>query len=51
MILMTMPLGQFSAPNGAHQWLHVKPLDAAIRQVPTLYFPYSCHGHWYLCKQ
>jgi hypothetical protein len=26
-------------PNGAHPWLHTKPLDAAIGQVPAPYCP------------
>jgi hypothetical protein len=28
-----------ASPNGAHPLLHVKPLDAAIRQMLTLYCP------------
>jgi hypothetical protein len=32
-----------ASPDGAHQWLHAKPLDAAIRQVPTPYCPGGCH--------
>jgi hypothetical protein len=35
---------QCTSPNGVHQWLHAKPLDAAIRQVPTLYCPGGRHG-------
>ncbi len=31
-------------PNGAHPWLHAKPLDAAIGQVPTRYCPGGYHG-------
>ncbi len=32
------------SPNGVHPWLHAKPLDAAIRQVPALYWPGGCHS-------
>ncbi len=31
-------------PNGAHPWLHAKPLDAAIGRVPMPYCPGSRHG-------
>jgi hypothetical protein len=31
-------------PDGAHLWLHAKPLDAAIRQVPVPYRLSGCHG-------
>jgi hypothetical protein len=31
-------------PNGAHPWLHVKPLDATIGQVPAPYCPGGCNG-------
>jgi hypothetical protein len=31
-------------PNGLHLWLHAKPLDAAIRRVPTPYCPGGRHG-------
>jgi hypothetical protein len=30
-----------ASPDGAHPWLHAKPLDAAIRQVPMPYCPGS----------
>jgi hypothetical protein len=33
-----------ASPNGAHPWLHAKPLDAAIGQVPAPYCPGSHHG-------
>ncbi len=38
-------------PNGAHPWLHVKPLDAAIGRVPTPYCPDSRHGWRFQMKQ
>jgi hypothetical protein len=31
-------------PNGAHLWLHAKPLDAAIGKVTPSYRPGSRHG-------
>ena len=31
-------------PDGAHLWLHVKPLDAAIGQVSKPHHLGSCHG-------
>jgi hypothetical protein len=31
-------------PNGAHPWLHAKPLDAAIGQVPVPYCPGGRQG-------
>jgi hypothetical protein len=31
-------------PDEVHPWLHAKPLDAAIGQVPAPYFPGGCHG-------
>jgi hypothetical protein len=31
-------------PDGVHPWLHAKPLDAAIGQVPAPYCPSGCHG-------
>ena len=31
-------------PNRAHPELHLKPLDAAIRQVPSPYCPGGHHG-------
>jgi hypothetical protein len=30
-----------ASPDGAHPWHHAKPLDAAIRKVPTPYCPDS----------
>ena len=33
-----------ASPDGAHQGLHWKPLDAAIGQVPALYYPGGRHG-------
>jgi hypothetical protein len=33
-----------ASPNGAHPWLHAKPLDDAIGQVPMPYCPGSRHG-------
>jgi hypothetical protein len=33
-----------ASPDGVHLWLHAKPLDAAIGQVPTLYCPGGRHG-------
>ncbi len=38
-------------PNGVHPWFHVKPLDAAIGQVPTLYCPGNRHGWQFWMKQ
>ncbi len=35
---------QCASPNGAHPWLHAKPLDAAIGQVPVPYCPGGRHG-------
>ncbi len=35
---------QGTSPNGAHPWLHVKPLDAAMGQVPAPYCPGGRHG-------
>ncbi len=32
-------------PDGAHWWLHAKPLDAAIRRVLAPYRPSGRHGH------
>ncbi len=34
-------------PDGAHPWLHAKPLDAAIGRVPAPYCPGGCHGQWF----
>ncbi len=41
---------RFSLPNGAHPGLHLKPLDAAIGQVPVRYCPGGCHGWRYQMK-
>ncbi len=38
-------------PDGVHPWLHAKPLDAAIRQVPTRYRPGGRHGGRFRMKQ
>ncbi len=35
---------QCKSPDRAHLWLHAKPLDVAIRQVPMPYCPCGCHG-------
>ncbi len=32
-------------PDGAHRWLHAKPLDAAIGRVLAQYRPGGRHGH------
>jgi hypothetical protein len=32
-------------PDGAHRWLHAKPLDAAIGHVLVPYWPGGRHGH------
>jgi hypothetical protein len=42
-ILIPMP-PEHTFLNGVHQWLHAKPLDAAIGQVPVLCCPGSRHG-------
>jgi hypothetical protein len=31
-------------PDGVHPWLHAKPLDATIGQVPVPYCPGGRHG-------
>jgi hypothetical protein len=54
-ILIPMPPGRYSAmrgasPDGAHPWLHVKPLDAAIGRVPTPYCPVGRHGRQFQMK-
>ncbi len=41
---------QCASPNGAHLWLHAKPLDAAIGQVPAPYCPGSRHGQRFRMK-
>ncbi len=38
-------------PDGAHLWLHAKPLDAAIGQVPAPYRPGGRHGRRFRMKQ
>ncbi len=40
-----------ASPNGLHPWLHVKPLDAAIGQVPTPHCPGGRHGWRFWIKQ
>ncbi len=37
-------------PDGANPWLHEKPLDTAIRQVPAPYCPGGCHSWWFQMK-
>ncbi len=39
-----------ASPNGAHPWLHAKPLDAAIGQVPMPHCPGSRHGQRFWMK-
>ncbi len=39
-----------TSPNGAHPWLHAKPLDAAIGQVPAPYCPGGRHGWGFWMK-
>ena len=34
-----------TSPDGAHQWLHAKPLDATIGRVLAPYRPGGRHGH------
>ena len=34
-----------TSPDGAHRWLHAKPLDAAIGRVLAPYRPGGRHGH------
>jgi len=34
-----------TSPDGAYQWLHAQPLDAAIGHVLTPYRPGGRHGH------
>ncbi len=43
-------MAQCTLPNGAHLWLHAKPLDAAIGQVPTPYCPSGRHGWQFWMK-
>ncbi len=40
-----------TSPDGAHPWLHAKPLDAAIGQVPMRYCPDGRHGRRFRMKQ
>jgi hypothetical protein len=42
---------QGALPNGAHPWLHAKPLDAAIGRVPAPYCPGGCQGRQFQMKQ
>ncbi len=42
---------QGALPNGAHQWLHAKPLDAAIGRMPAPYCPSGRHGLQFWMKQ
>ncbi len=37
-------------PDGAHPWLHAKPLNAAIGRVPVPYCPGSRHGQRFRMK-
>ncbi len=39
-----------ASPDAAHPWLHAKPLDASIRQVPAPYCPSSQHGQQFWMK-
>ncbi len=39
-----------ASPDGVDLWLHAKPLDAAIRQVPVSNCPGSCHGQGFRMK-
>ncbi len=39
-----------TSPNGAHPWLHAKPLHAAIGRVPAPYCPSSRHGRQFWMK-
>ncbi len=40
-----------TSPNGGHPWLHAKPLDATIWQVPAPYCPGNRHGRQFRMKQ
>ncbi len=40
-----------ASPDGAHPWLHAKPLDAAIGQVPMPYCPGGRHCQRFWMKQ
>ncbi len=39
-----------ASPNGAHPWLHAKPLDAAIGRVPAPYCPGGRHCQLFWMK-
>ncbi len=39
-----------ASPDGAHPWLHAKPLDAAIGQMPAPYPPGGHHGWGFRMK-
>jgi len=41
---------QGALPDGAHPGLHLKPLDAAIGQVPVPYRPGGRHGRRFQIK-
>jgi hypothetical protein len=43
-------IAQCALPDGVHPWLHAKPLDTAIGQVPALYCPGGCHGQEFQMK-
>jgi hypothetical protein len=38
-------------PDGAHLWLHAKPLDATMGRVPTPYCPGGRHDQRFQMKQ
>ncbi len=40
-----------ASPNGAHLWLHAKPVDATIGRVPTPHCHGGCHGWQFRMKQ
>jgi hypothetical protein len=45
-----MPQGRYGArhlSDGAYQFLHVNPLDAAIGHLLAPYQPSKCHGHYH----
>ncbi len=41
---------RWALSSGAHPWLHAKPLDATIGQVPTPYCPGGRHGRQFWMK-
>ncbi len=43
-------MARCTSPDGAHQWLHAKQLNAAISQVPAPYCPGGHHGWWFWMK-